>query len=125
MFPHIFPAAGTSGSALNLALIHSVGVTVHPVVPVTLATVESVEVDLLAHALGETSAGILPEHPVSSRIDFGGMRRHRAQPERVILERTLQVVLIKVGRGIDDRLLAVMAFDLLDEDAHFLQHLLT
>src|SRR5690606_31461380 len=125
MFPHTFPAAGTSGSGLNLALIHSVGVTRHPVVPVTLAAIEGVEVDLLAHALGETGAGILPEHPVSSRIDLGGMRRHRAQPERVILERALQVVLIEIGRGIDDRLLAVMAFDLLDEDAHLLQYLLT
>src|SRR5688572_4149374 len=106
MFPLAFLATGTSRFGLNLALIRSVGVACHPIVPVALAAVECVEVDLLTDTLGETRARILPEHPITPRINLRRMRCHGAQPERVVLERTLQVVLVEVARRIDDRLLA-------------------
>src|SRR6185312_15020640 len=109
---------GVAGS-VSVGNLPSAG---YPGPPLALGAVEYVEVDLAGHAVRQARAGILPEQPFAARIDFRRMLRHGAQPERMIRESALQIVFIEIGRGVDDRPLAVMALQLVHEHLHLLQN---
>ncbi len=93
--------------------------------PRVLAAVEDVEIDAAIDAMRQAGTGILPEQPLAAGIHHGRMLGNGAQPEGIILEFALEVVLVKIGRRINYRPLAVMALELVHEDAHLFQNALT
>jgi len=86
--------------------------------PFRLGPMEHIQIDLPFHTLGKPRARILPEHPAAAGIDLGGVGGDGAEPEGVVLELAAQVVAVEVGRGVDDRALAVVALQLVHEDLH-------
>ena len=71
--------------------------------PFLRAAVESVEVDPAVDAMRDAGAGILPEQPVATGIDLGGMGSDGAQPEGIVEQFAAQVVAIEIRSRVDDR----------------------
>ncbi|MNL55299.1 hypothetical protein D3C87_1787000 [compost metagenome] len=60
----------------------------------------------------------MPEGPLPVFVNLGGMRGDGAHPEMVILELANEVVAVEVDRGVDDRALAVMGLEAVEETLH-------
>ena len=76
---------------------------------------EGVLVDEASDAGERTFFHILPEMPAPVAITLGREGLHAAQPEGVVVERPFEDVAVEIDAGIDDRALAVMVLELIEE----------
>src|SRR5690606_36997824 len=93
-----------------------------PLTPFAVRAVENIDIGVSANARDHPSAGILPEREGVASIFLGRMAGHGSQPVAIAGKCREVIVVEEVDGRIDDRFLAVVTFDEIEEYLHFTAH---